>query len=174
MSLEPGGAHGPVEPAAAKPASTAAARRTANPGELLRDAREQRGLSARQLADELHLDLKVIQALEANDFEAIGPAVYTKGYLRKYAEVLGLAPDEVLAQYHAFSGEPGMPQVLPTASALAPGASRRSQSRVSLLKPEGSGAWRKWLWIVLALVLAGGLGWLAKWLLERAGSGGLG
>lgn len=171
MNSEPGGAYGPAEPAATK---SAAARRAANPGELLRGTREQRGLSERQMADELHLDPKVIHALEANDFEVIGPAVYTKGYLRKYAEVLGLAADEVLAQYHAFSGEPDMPQVLPTATALAPGASRRSQSRVSLMRPEGSGAWRKWLWIVVCLALAGALGWLAKWLLERPGFVGLG
>jgi len=172
MSLEQGGAHGPAEPAAAKPASTPT-RRTTNPGELLREAREQRGLSERQMADELHLDLKVIQALEANDFELLGPPVYTKGYLRKYAEVLGLAPEDVLAQYHALSGQPDMPPVLPTATALAPGASRRSQSRVSLLKSEGSGAWRKWLWIGLGLAVAGVLGWLVKWLLERPGSIGL-
>lgn len=173
MSPEKGGALDHVELAATKTTSVTT-RRTANPGELLRAARELRGLSAQQMGDELHLDLKVIEALESNDFESLGPPVYVKGYLRKYAGVLGLAPDEVIEEYHALSGVPVVPPVLPTATAMAPGASRRSQSRVSLVKPAGGGRSRKVLWIIAGLVLAAGLAWVAKWLLERFGFGGLG
>jgi cytoskeleton protein RodZ len=47
----------------------------------------------------MHLDAWVIDALEADNYERIGPAVYAKGHLKKYASLLGLPADEILAGY---------------------------------------------------------------------------
>jgi cytoskeleton protein RodZ len=60
------------------------------PGTKLKAERERRGLSAQKAADEMHLDRWVIDALEADDYQRIGPTVYAKGHLRKYAALLGL------------------------------------------------------------------------------------
>ena len=71
------------------------------PGAKLKAERERRGLSAQKAADEMHLDRWVIDALEANDYKRIGPTVYAKGHLKKYAALLGLPAAEILAGYES-------------------------------------------------------------------------
>jgi cytoskeleton protein RodZ len=60
-------------------------------GLKLKAERERRGVSAQKMADDMHLDGWVIEALEAGDYQRIGPAVYAKGHLRKYAALLGVS-----------------------------------------------------------------------------------
>ena len=71
------------------------------PGARLKAERERRGLSAQKAADEMHLDRWVIDALEADDYPRIGPSVYAKGHLKKYAVLLGLPAAEILASYES-------------------------------------------------------------------------
>jgi cytoskeleton protein RodZ len=71
------------------------------PGATLKAERERRGLSAQKAADEMHLDRWVIDALEADDYKRIGPTVYAKGHLKKYAALLGLPAAEILAGYES-------------------------------------------------------------------------
>jgi cytoskeleton protein RodZ len=71
------------------------------PGSALKAERERRGLSAQKAADEMHLDRWVIDALEADDYQRIGPTVYAKGHLKKYAALLGLPATEILAGFES-------------------------------------------------------------------------
>jgi cytoskeleton protein RodZ len=71
------------------------------PGPKLKAERERRGLSAQKAADEMHLDRWVIDALEADDYQRIGPTVYAKGHLKKYAALLGLPAAEILAGFES-------------------------------------------------------------------------
>jgi cytoskeleton protein RodZ len=71
------------------------------PGPALKAERERRGLSAQKAADEMHLDRWVIDALEADDYQRIGPTVYAKGHLKKYAALLGLPATEILAGFES-------------------------------------------------------------------------
>ena len=73
----------------------------ASPGATLKAERERRGLSAQKAADEMHLDRWVIDALETDDYKRIGPTVYAKGHLKKYAALLGLPAAEILAGYES-------------------------------------------------------------------------
>jgi cytoskeleton protein RodZ len=70
-------------------------------GPRLKAERERRGLSSQKAADELHLDGWVIDALEADDYDRIGPSVYAKGHLKRYAAFLGLPPAEIMAGYES-------------------------------------------------------------------------
>ena len=60
-------------------------------GQQLKAEREKRGMSAQKMADDMHLDAWVIEALEAGDYQRIGPTVYAKGHLKKYADLLGVS-----------------------------------------------------------------------------------
>ena len=66
-------------------------------GERLKAAREQRGMSVEKAADEMHVDTWAIDALEAGDYARIGPMVYVKGHLKRYAELLELPIDEIMS-----------------------------------------------------------------------------
>jgi len=68
-------------------------------GTRLRAAREKRGLTLLQAAERLHLDARIVQALEAEDFAALGADVYVRGHLRRYAEAVGESPVQLQALY---------------------------------------------------------------------------
>jgi cytoskeleton protein RodZ len=72
-------------------------------GQRLKAERERRGMSAQKAADEMHLDAWVIDALETGDYQRIGPSVYAKGHLKKYASILGISPAEIMAGYDTRS-----------------------------------------------------------------------
>ena len=80
------------------------------PGPRLRRERERQGLSVQKTADEMHLDTWVIEALESDTYARVGPAVYARGHLRKYAALLGLPPAEIVAGYEALQLGDQQPQ----------------------------------------------------------------
>lgn len=83
------------------------------PGELLRRERERRSISQLQAAEDLHLDTKVVEAIEANRFDQLGAPVYARGHLKKYAALLGLSPEFILQRYEALSDRPAVPMPVP-------------------------------------------------------------
>jgi cytoskeletal protein RodZ len=62
---------------------------------MLAAAREQAGWTLVEAAEQLHLDVAIVRALEAGRFEVLGAAVYARGHLRRYAELLGLPVQEI-------------------------------------------------------------------------------
>jgi cytoskeleton protein RodZ len=58
-------------------------------GARLRAARERSGLTLLQAAEKMHVDSKVLEALEAEEFESLGAPVFARGHLRRYAELIG-------------------------------------------------------------------------------------
>jgi cytoskeleton protein RodZ len=70
-------------------------------GARLRAAREKRGLTLLQAAERLHVDAHVVQALEGEDFAALGADVYVRGHLRRYAEAVGESPAQLQQLYSA-------------------------------------------------------------------------
>lgn len=85
----------------------------ATTGPRLKAERERRGLSSQKAADELHLDAWVIDALEAEDYERVGPPVYAKGHLKRYAALLGLPAAEIMADYESRAQAPKPPASQP-------------------------------------------------------------
>jgi cytoskeleton protein RodZ len=69
------------------------------PGKVLRQARIDMKLSPEDVALQLHLAPRQIEALESDDFEHLPQATYVRGYLRNYALLLGLAPQPILDAY---------------------------------------------------------------------------
>ena len=76
------------------------------PGHLLREAREERGYSQKEVARDLHLTSKVIDALEESNFDIISSSLFARGYLRSYARHLGLDGQALVAEFDAVYGVP--------------------------------------------------------------------
>lgn len=66
-------------------------------GELLREQRESRRLTVEQVSRLTHIKPEYLSHIEANEFEALPPAVYVKGYVRSLAHVYGVEPEPMLA-----------------------------------------------------------------------------
>ena len=68
-------------------------------GMRLARARARLALSVEEVADQLKLDPHTIVALEAGDHRAIGATVFVRGFLRRYAALVGESPAEIEALY---------------------------------------------------------------------------
>ena len=79
------------------------------PGVQLRRAREAKGLLVHDIAQELHLDEWMLQALEEDDFTALGAPVFAKGHMRKYGSMLGLDTDDLMIAYYRKRGRDDSP-----------------------------------------------------------------
>jgi cytoskeleton protein RodZ len=58
-------------------------------------ARDARGWSREQVAAKLHLPLRILQWIEAEQYDRIGQGVYLRGYLTNYARLVGVPADAV-------------------------------------------------------------------------------
>ncbi|MDQ3406857.1 MAG: helix-turn-helix domain-containing protein, partial [Chloroflexota bacterium] len=68
-------------------------------GEMLRIARERRGVDIYRAERDTKIRARHLDALEAGDYAALPGAVYTKGFLRNYALYLGLDANEMLERW---------------------------------------------------------------------------
>lgn len=68
-------------------------------GEILLMARQSRGIELERAARDTKIRARYLAALEAGDFRELPGTVYTKGFLRNYAQYLGLDPDVVIGHY---------------------------------------------------------------------------
>lgn len=93
-------------------------------GERLRAGRERAGLSITAAAEKLHLDAKVIEALEADRFAELGASVYVRGHLRRYADFVGEPGAELVSNYTSRDSRPAPPDLT-----RVPHAERRSDPR---------------------------------------------
>ena len=110
-----------MEETAAPPAPAAVPRSI---GERLRAGRERSGLSVAAAAEKLHLDPKVIEALEADRFAELGASVYVRGHLKRYGDFVGEAGAELVSSYTARDAKPPPPDLT-----QIPHAERRANPR---------------------------------------------
>ena len=75
-------------------------------GEALRAERERMGLTLEQAAEDTRIREKFLRALENGDYQTLPGTVYTRGFLRNYAEYLGLDPDELILRFQSERGTP--------------------------------------------------------------------
>ncbi len=68
-------------------------------GEQLRAQRERKGITLEQAAADTRIREKFLTALEAGDYPSLPGAVYTRGFLRNYAEYLDLETDELVVLF---------------------------------------------------------------------------
>lgn len=69
-------------------------------GELLKNAREEKGLSLEEISREVTIERRYLQALEEEDNSVFPGEAYCTGYLRNYAAYLDLDKDFILKLYH--------------------------------------------------------------------------
>lgn len=72
-----------------------------SPGEMLRHGRQALEISREEVAVALNLRPAVIQGLEDDSYDEVPVTIYRRGYLRSYANLLGMNPEVVLAAYQA-------------------------------------------------------------------------
>lgn len=68
-------------------------------GEQLRSAREAKHLTLSQAAGGTRIKIQHLESIEHDDFSNIAAAAYARGFIKIYAEFLGLDPEPLLRIY---------------------------------------------------------------------------
>lgn len=139
--FENGPTLGETGPSASDPVLPETRRSTLGPA--LRSAREEAGFSLDDVARNLRIRRSFLQALEEGRFKDLPGVTYATGFLRTYAEHLGLDP-EVAVRYFKEEASGAIPK-----------------SELYMPKPVPEGRVPGGAMLLMALVLAGGLygGW---------------
>lgn len=82
-----------------------AGHRTLDPAARLRQAREEKGLSYRQLAEATKLSVRAIEQLENDRISALPEGIYRRSIIRAIAREVGLNPDQLLAEFTALHAD---------------------------------------------------------------------
>jgi hypothetical protein len=72
-------------------------------GEVLRTAREGKGVDLARVERDTKIRERYLSALERGEYRELPGAVYTKGFLRNYGSYLGLDPEYLIDLYRLES-----------------------------------------------------------------------
>jgi cytoskeleton protein RodZ len=72
-------------------------------GEEFRSAREARGLTLSDVAEQIHIRSVYLNAIENEDWTAIGAPVYVRGFIRTYARFLALDAEDAVAMFNRYA-----------------------------------------------------------------------
>lgn len=117
------------------------------PGHRLRLTREDLHLSKDEVAHHLHLDVQIVKALEADDYDQLPSPAYICGYLRSYARILKLPEDEIVNAYS--KGQEINAALIPETVNMVPARQLNPAIVKSVIA------------VILLLIAAAGLIWLA-------------
>jgi len=121
-----------------------------SPGALLNSERERRGWSEKYVADQLHITMHYVRAIESDNYEKLPGSVFARGYIKSYALLLGLDDEQLVALFE------GITDWQTTQSASEFGSQRRGKKK----------KYDTLYWIVFA-ILAFIIGFLAYYIYHQ-------
>lgn len=101
------------------------------PGQLLKEARQKKGLSLEQVANKLNLRAHNIEAIEGDEDDSNLSATFTKGYLKVYAKFVDVKESEILQAYEHINAVDKEPAKLQSFSRRV--AKQTSDARLMML-----------------------------------------
>src|SRR3982074_276756 len=114
-------------------------------GEEFRSAREARGVTLSDVAEQIHIRSVYLNAIENEDWSSIGAPVYVRGFIRTYARSLGRDAEAAVARFNQT-----VPAERPSASIASSALDEDDTPGPSLWAVVG---------IVLAVAVVGFVGW---------------
>jgi len=74
-------------------------------GNILKQIRERMGIDLKTISAKTKINVKILEWIEEENGEKLPTLVYLKGFLRGYAQSLGLDPQKVIEEYLQFLNE---------------------------------------------------------------------
>lgn len=94
-------------------------------GDVLRAAREKKNQTTSEVAAATNIKVQIIEDLEKNDYGRMSAPIYAKGFIKLYAEHLGLDPAPLVALYKARHAAPAATPSLQTDDPATSGTRRK-------------------------------------------------
>ena len=101
-------------------------------GGKLRDARERRGISLREIANTTKISMSALEALERNDLARLPGGIFSRAFVRSYALEVGLDPEEAIREFLAQC----------PADSVTP-AIRHPNTSMTAIRSKAIGEWRR-------------------------------
>jgi cytoskeletal protein RodZ len=103
-------------------------------GEELKREREYREISLREISDATKINIRMLEAIEKDNFGALPGGIFIRNFIRAYAQFIGLDPEVIIRKYQVQTGldqEPPEPAKLPP-NLMVP----TSKDRKRITKPQ--------------------------------------
>jgi cytoskeletal protein RodZ len=82
-------------------------------GEKLRQAREARGVSISEIAEQTRISSHYLEAIESDDYRTLPGGIFNKGFVKSYAKYVGVDEQEALQDYAKLVNEQSINQPEP-------------------------------------------------------------
>jgi cytoskeleton protein RodZ len=83
---------------------------------LLKEAREAKGMALEDIAERLKVRPSLVENIEAGRYESLPEMIYTRAYIQKYAQMVGLAPEPFVVAYERIAANASSPTLARSAS----------------------------------------------------------
>ncbi len=70
---------------------------------LLKEAREAKGFTVEEIADKLKIRPSLLEQIEAGKYETLPEMIYTRAYIQKFAQIVGLTPEPFVTAYERIA-----------------------------------------------------------------------
>jgi len=68
-------------------------------GEELKRQRELREISLREISNATKISIRILEAIENNNFKILPGGIFNRNFLRAYALFIGLDPEQIVRKY---------------------------------------------------------------------------
>lgn len=80
-------------------------------GEKLKQAREARGISISEVAEQTRISPLYLESIEKDDYKPLPGGIFNKGFVKSYAKFVGIDDQEALQDYSRLMSSQGEPTV---------------------------------------------------------------
>lgn len=78
-------------------------------GAQLRSAREAQGVNLRQISEQTRIQMRYLEAIEADDFKSLPGGIFNRSFVKAYSRQVGFNEDEAMESYTRTAREQGTP-----------------------------------------------------------------
>jgi cytoskeletal protein RodZ len=122
-------------------------------GEEMRRERELREISLREIAEATKVNIRYLEAMERNEFQHLPGGVFNRGFVRAYAQFIGVDPEAMVNAYLLEEQAQGSRQTRSTEPLLR-GRSQSSSRKSGAAAPAAPGRGKLLRWGLVALAIA--------------------
>ena len=105
-----------------------------NPGDFgtrLREARERKGISLRQIANATKISMSALEALERSDISRLPGGIFSRAFVRSYAVEVGLEPEATIQDFIAHFPHDSVTAGHPTSKPIEDNEALESDRRMA-------------------------------------------
>jgi cytoskeletal protein RodZ len=83
-------------------------------GEKLRLAREERGISLRDISEQTRISMRYLEAIETDDYKRLPGGIFNRSFIKSYARYIGFDEKEAIEAYASTMRQKGESAEEPT------------------------------------------------------------